>query len=40
MKKITVYRIILVILVITALILATLVIRKNVENRKTKSTST
>ena len=34
MKKITVYRIILVILVITALILATLVIRKNVENRK------
>ena len=34
MKKITVYRIILVILVITALVLATLVIRKNVENRK------
>ena len=34
MKKITVYRIILVILVITSIILATLVIRKNVENRK------
>lgn len=34
MKKITVYRIILVILVITALVLATFVIKKNIESNK------
>lgn len=34
MKKITVYKIILVILVITALVLATLVIKKNIESKK------
>lgn len=34
MKKITVYKIILVILVITAIVLATFIVKKNIENKK------